>query len=75
MTILTERIPKPTNIRRRIDQLRKALAELEYLLPVAERVHGTAKRGTIERLIEESDGKLMRGDDPRLTQREESRHA
>lgn len=75
MTILTERIPKPTNIRRRIVQLQKALAELEYLLPVAERVHGTSKRGTIKRLIEESGGKLMSGDDPRLTRQEEPCHA
>ena len=39
MSALTESIPKPSSIRRRIDQLRKALANLEYLLLVAERVH------------------------------------
>ncbi len=44
MSILTERIPKPTCLHRRIDALRTALAELEYLLPVAERVHGTAAK-------------------------------
>ena len=75
MSILTESVPKPTSIRRRIEQLRKALADLEYLLPVAERVHGIDKRETIKQLVEDSDGKLMRGDDPRLTKREESRHA
>jgi hypothetical protein len=39
MSIITESVPKPGSIRRRIEQLRKALADLEYLLPVAERVH------------------------------------
>ena len=34
-----------------------------------------ARRETIQRLIAESGGKLMRGDDPRLTQREKTRHA
>lgn len=43
MSILTESVPKPANIRRRIEQLRKALSDLEYLLPVAERVHGIDK--------------------------------
>ena len=47
MTILTERIPKPSIIRSRIDHLRKALADLEYLLPVAERVHGIDKRESV----------------------------
>ena len=44
MTILTERIPKPSIIRTRIEHLRKALADLEFLLPVAERVHSNRKR-------------------------------
>ena len=44
MTILTEKIPKPTTVRRRIKELRNALADLEFLLPVAERVHRNEKR-------------------------------
>ena len=46
MTILTERTPKPSIIRNRIDHLRKALADLEFLLPVAERVHDNRKSST-----------------------------
>ena len=42
MTIITESIPKPSGIRRRISQLRKSLADLEFLLPIAERVHESA---------------------------------
>lgn len=37
--------------------------------------HLGLRRKAIQRLIAESDGKLMRGDDPRLTKREVSRHA
>ena len=49
----------------------KALRTILRSLKAVERERGKQTA----RLISQSNGKLMRGDDPRITQREESRHA
>ena len=49
----------------------KALRTILRSLKARERERAKATA----RLIAQSNGKLMRGDDPRLTRREESRHA
>ena len=57
---------------------RRAVADLFRALDTlvaAAKDANRAKRIIVGRLIAESDGKLIRGDDPRLTKREESRHA
>lgn len=57
---------------------RRAVAELFRAvdaLVAAAKEADRAKRVIVSKLVAESDGKLMRGDDPRLTKREDSRHA
>jgi hypothetical protein len=49
----------------------KALRTILRSLKARERERAKAAA----RLISQSNGKLMRGDDPRLTKREDSRHA
>ena len=57
---------------------RRAVAELlravDTLVAAAKEAN-RAKRIIVGQLIADSDDKLMRGDDPRLTKREDSRHA
>ena len=57
--------------RRAVEELFRAVDALVAAAKEADR----AKRVIVSRLVAESDGKLMRGDDPRLEKREESRHA
>ena len=59
-------------------QKRRAVADLFRALDTlvaAAKEADRAKRIIVSKLMVDSRGKLMRGDDPRLTEREESRHA
>lgn len=69
--------PSPHEVRCRLSRTLRDASFLRQLLKLAEQRQRESefRRETIQRLIAESNGKLMRGDDPRLTKREESRRA
>ena len=70
-------LPTPHEVRCRLSRTLRDASLLRQLLKLAEQWQRESefRRETIQRLIAESHGKLMRGDDPRLTLREESRDA
>lgn len=70
-------IPSPHEVRCRLSRTLRDASFLRRLLKLTEQWQRELdfRREAIQRLIAESNGKLMRGDDPRLTQREGSRHA
>ncbi len=70
-------IPSPHEVRCRLSRTLRDASFLRRLLKITEQWQSELdfRRETIQRLIAESNGKLMLGDDPRLTRREDSRHA
>ena len=67
-----DRIPSPHEVRCRLSRTLRDASFLRRLLKLTEQWQRELdfRRETIQRLIAESNGKLMRGTDPRLTETE-----